>query len=231
MNTTTQALSFDLTNLHGGDKTPLLCQYAGQVQPQPAYIQLSEAGQVSADYSGEISGTPMRVAHMRDLTFSVSPYAKPAALAQLLEHGAGRPLLERIYAGHSVEWDGSNYRGHLSEDAKDAEFDLEQLLEAEFSEPDNCAQVWKVGDWLFTACTLADHWAEQSLDEAVTTIESLAVAEGIVLQGDVREVLIEEARRHLDHGHAGLGAQHFAALIAEGNRTQSDIKEYQADQA
>ena len=219
---TDSVLRFLLDNLAGDAKVPLFCQYPGQIQPQPAYVELSEQGEVLATYSGELGGTLMRHAHGLDLTWAVSAFAQPQILAKLLTQGEGLALLERIHAGHSVHWDGSNNRGRLTTDAQAASEALGALLDAEFAggDPDTCVQVWSAGDWLFTACTLADHWTTQSLDEAVATVESMADTEGVVLTGDVRSELLGAAeRRFAEDGGDGLTAAHLAALVADGRIT------------
>ena len=181
------SLTFALDNLRGQDKAPLHHRYPGQTSHQPAYIRLSEDGEVRADWSGEVGGgKPEHVWNRRTLEFGVSAFAKPEVLADLLESGAARPLLERIYAGHSVFWDGSNNKGRLNEDAQAASDDLEDLLRSEFEggDPTDLVQVWLVGDYLFNSGKLLDHWgAGQDLAGAVANIEAQAQSDGLVLDG------------------------------------------------
>lgn len=55
-----------------GHAAPLYHQYPQQSQPQPAYIEITEDGDVSAGYSGEIGGAvPMAVWHHRTLRVPV----------------------------------------------------------------------------------------------------------------------------------------------------------------
>lgn len=223
---TTTPISFDLANLSGGDKTPLYLRYPAQINPQPAYVHLTSDGQVSAYVSGEIgNGTPARIWNSVDLQWPVSCEAHPVLLAKLLQ-GDALPLLERIHAGHAVEWDGSNYRGELTDDASEASDELAQLLEEGFADPDQRVSVWTAGDWLFSSCTLFDHWHGASLADAVKKIQDEAEVEGVVIDGDVSEALLDAAMRNLDHEHEGLDENHFSALIASGHRTEADVNAY-----
>jgi hypothetical protein len=38
------------------------------------------------------------------------------------------PLLDRVHAGHSIQWDGADYIGHLDADAAEAAEALDQLV-------------------------------------------------------------------------------------------------------
>ena len=73
--------------------------------------------------------------HNRDLRFVIAN-AKggavkldTAALRDDLKAGGKLAvLIDRIIAGHSVEWDGSNMVGHLTDDAREASEALEDAL-------------------------------------------------------------------------------------------------------
>lgn len=224
---TDSALTFALDNLRGEDKTPLLCQYPGQTSPQPAYVELSEDGEVSADYSGDTGGTPAHVWHGRTQTWRVSAYAHPVVLARLLETGAARALLERVHAGHTVEWDGSNHRGRLTEDAQAASDKLERLLEDTFAggDPDSCVQVWRADDYLFSSNSVLDLWdGSKPLDAVVEELEAAAESDGIVIQGDIRESLVAAALGLFDaDGDDKLKPAHLAELLADGQITADQI--------
>jgi hypothetical protein len=225
------SISFSLANLAGADKAPLFCQYPGQSQPQPAYITLSEDGDVSADYSGDIGGTSSRVWHMLDITWPVSAYAHPVVLAKMLQSADVVALFDRIHAGHSVAWDGSNHRGSLTDDAQAASDALESLLAEKFSggDPDTCVQIWSADDWLFTSCTLTQHWDSQPLADAVKAIQDQADIDGVVLNGDIEGALLDQAARGFDEdGDDELTPVHLAALVAAGRITQSQADARQA---
>jgi hypothetical protein len=55
-----------------------------------------------------------------------------------------RELVERICEGHSIEWNGSNAVGRLTDDAKNAMDELSQYL----NEIDGELTVWEAEDYL-----------------------------------------------------------------------------------
>jgi len=214
-------IKFSLGNLLTGALAPLYCKYPNQCNPQPAFVEMDEDGEVSADYSADSGGTPSHVWHNRTLRWAVPSEVNGKTLADLLQGDEVRGLLERIHAGHSVDWDGSNHRGTLDDAAQDASYDLERRLERLAEDPTDLDQVWSVGDWLFSNGSLAQHWEAQSLDEAVAEIESAADGESVSLDGDVRECLLDKALRMFDEGgDDGLNATHLVALVAANRITQ-----------
>jgi hypothetical protein len=225
------SIKLNLTNLtETADLAPLYCKYPDQVRPQPAYVMLDDDGEVTADWSGEIgSSTPMRCWHGVDMRWSVAAAIKPIALIDYLQ-GEALPLLERIHAGHSVDWDGNNHVGSLSDDAQEASDDLRIGLEMFGYEYDRIA-VWDVSEWLFNCNKLTDHWRDQSLDEAVTSIEAGATSESVKLLGDVRDELLDEVERRFDEAGDELTDVHVAALLADGRITQEQVDERAAAMA
>ena len=124
-------------------KTPVLRQYDGQCQPQPAYIQIDADGFVFADYSGEIGNAiPMSVWHNVDRRIGLSPTVSGYALRQYMGGEEFRALLERYYAGADDEWDGSNRVGKATDDALAA---LEQI-ESDCGDLE-CVNVFDADDW------------------------------------------------------------------------------------
>ncbi|RME23332.1 MAG: hypothetical protein D6800_09985 [Candidatus Zixiibacteriota bacterium] len=184
-------IKIDKTMPEAGD-APLFVQYGGQTQPQPAYLELDEFGNVSLDYSSEIGGAvPMDVWHGRTLRWSVSPYLSRDAALDLLEDASLVALLERVHAGHSVDWDGSNMVGHLTEDAREAKQKVQEILD-EISR-DGAAQVWDAYDWVFAfgKNSLRGVWPEdEPLDDAEERLEEIADLDGVVLDGSVRDALL-----------------------------------------
>lgn len=102
-----------------------------------AHLWIDEDGKVSVGartyYGGD--GTPMDEWHNRTLTFTIASggqVVSAAALGEALaEGGEIAVLVERIIAGHSVEWNGNNNVGTLDDDAQGASDDLERLFEDE----------------------------------------------------------------------------------------------------
>ncbi len=125
-------------------KTPVLCQYDGQCQPQQAYIQIDADGFVSADYSGEISNAiPVSVWHNVDRRIGLNPTVSGSSLRDYMESVEFRALLDRYYDGADDEWDGSNRVGRATEDAMAA---LEQI-ESDCGDLE-CINVFDADDWI-----------------------------------------------------------------------------------
>ena len=109
---------------------PVYRQYDGQCQPQPAYIQLDEDGYVCADYSGEIgNAVPFSVWHNRDARIGIRPAVSGKALREMFADDEFIALVRRYYDGLTVEWDGGNNVGTLTEDAKAALEEIERMAE------------------------------------------------------------------------------------------------------
>ncbi|OVE49475.1 hypothetical protein [Chromobacterium violaceum] len=218
---TTTTIRLSIANLTNG--APLYEKFDGQLQAQPAYIQLNDDGTVTADYSSEVGNAlPARVWHNIDRRYRVDAQVSGKALREYLT-GEGLALLERIHAGHDTEWDGSNHRGTLTADALQADEQLTQDLEQL-----PLTNVWEASDWLFSNCTLSDLWAGKPLDEAASELEN-AIDVDQVVYGDIRAELLREAERQFDaDGEDKLDAFHLAALLSAGKITQQDIDGRQA---
>lgn len=204
----TSPVTLSLSNLDQ-DRVALHHRYSGQVDPQPAHVEIDEDGTVTADYSGEIgSAVPMLVWHKRTLRVPVAAEVDCADLAAYLR-GGGLPLLQAIHNGHSVHWDGSNHVGALTDEAEQA---LEDLADGLQDLP--TVEVWTVEDWLY-GCgqTLADTWpADQTLDQAVAECQaSYSATPGVVL-GDARRALLNRARDEWREHPGNLARVHVDAL-------------------
>jgi len=125
-------------------KAPLFCQFDGQCQPQPAYLQLNANGYVFADYSGDTGGgVPASVWHGVDRRIRLNPTVSGHALRQYMGGEEFRALLERYYAGADDEWDGSNRVGKATDDALAA---LEQI-ESDCGDLE-CVNIFSADDWI-----------------------------------------------------------------------------------
>lgn len=144
---------------HLTDFAPLFRQYAGQVQPQPAYITLDESGRVTAVVDGTVgSGVPADVFHRRTLRWAIDPDLSANEIDSLVRHV--RPLLERVAEGHEVTWQGGERVGRLSGDAESASFDIERVCREEQTET--------VG-----ACSIGDYLAYVAASELVAPDETV----------------------------------------------------------
>lgn len=206
-----------------GVQAPLYERYQGQSEPQPAGIYLTESGIVVADYSGLIGGAiPFDEYHNRTLSWGITPYLSGDKIADTVLDPKIVNLLQKVYDGHTVEWDGNNNVGRLDQTAQSAYDELESI----FNGIDSDISVYLVEDWL-SECYLFDYWpaGTMTLEEVVKDIESNAERENIVLDGDIEEALIEDLKWKCETLQKGLGENHLQALAAIGY-SQSDINDY-----
>lgn len=218
-------VTLKLEGLEG--QAPLYRKFANQSQPQPAYITMDEDGEVATTVSGEIgTGAPAAVVHGVSLRWRVPSEINGQALAKFVEAKA-RPLLERIHAGHSVEWRNGNHTGTLTDDAREADEALDRLIEDDLNgNADVLDQVWQVADWL-SPVSFSELWpATVTLDEAVADLQAVAASERVTLEGDLRDELIDRAVRMLTDGTVGLTRRHLDALLEETQYDEADVAEY-----
>lgn len=108
------------------------CIYPGQLRYQPAYIVIEPEGdepKMYAYYNGEIGGgVPMTVYHGREIWVGITPFFKMRTVNEILR--LVEPLAQRVVNGYSVDWDGSNNRGHLDDDAELALRQIEATVTA-----------------------------------------------------------------------------------------------------
>lgn len=202
-------------------------QYPREIDPQPAYIELSVNGVVEAGYSGEIGNSvPSDVWHRRTLRWSVTPCISGEAITELLQRDDVIDLLERVHDGHDTKWNGSNFVGTLTDDAEEARDELTQIFES--VDPD--VGVWNVESWLFNSCTLFDHWpaGDNTLEEAVDELEANIEPKWII-HGDIREALLEDAQWRCRQTREGLGENHLSALLAHGYADEEEVAEYREE--
>lgn len=197
-----------------GELAPLYRRFSGQYQPQPAYVSLDKDGNVRADYCGIIgAGQPMDVWLGLTRRWSVNPEANGDQIADLLESDTVRALLERVRAGFSIEWDGSNYVGRSTDDARDASDALELIFKDETRTVDG--GVWRAGDWIDPASADDILKPGESLDDAAGRLVAEAKDEKAAIEGGKGDMLdaIEWRLGHmLQHQIPGLRHHHLTAL-------------------
>ncbi|MEU7631697.1 hypothetical protein AB0C34_17165 [Nocardia sp. NPDC049220] len=90
--------------------------YQGEIDPQPCFVQLdTESGELTADWDDEVGpGTPESVQNNQVLRWTI-PLLTAAAANGLLEEIA--PAAQQVLDGWAIDWDGSNHRGHVTEDS------------------------------------------------------------------------------------------------------------------
>lgn len=139
------AITIDRSYRDGGP-APLYHHYDREINAQPAYLELDEDGTVCVDYSGEIGNAiTSDVWHGRTLRYPVNPALSQSGIDRLID--AAMPLLERVYAGHDVEWDGSNFVGRMTDDAAAASEKLERLCEEWGPDPFDIVNIQEALDW------------------------------------------------------------------------------------
>lgn len=139
------------------DPAPVYHKYPDNYQAQPAHLYLDEDGEVSVDW-GDANSVTMDVAEGRTLRFRIPSQVTGKALVAMLEDERILRLLERIHVGHTVEWDGSNHRGRLTDDAREAADKLDAWLDQNYWDDGDMAVIWTVEDWMqssVSAMTLA----------------------------------------------------------------------------
>ena len=92
-------------------------------------------------------GTPMTIWHGRILRAWLPETVDAADAETLLRSREGIALLDRVAAGHTVEWDGNNHVGRMTGDASDAFDSIVDDLSAQ-TLIEESAGVWEAGDWL-----------------------------------------------------------------------------------
>jgi hypothetical protein len=212
------------------ERAPLSHTYHSQINPQPAYVEMTEGGEVSADWSGEIgNSTPAYVWHGRTLQFAVQHNISGEALADYLESDEGRARMQAIHDGHDVQWDGSNYCGRLNDEAQAAverlEADLAGLdtveiyTAAEWFENSPLLELWSSGTAAAAAKTLRDETdinidAHQHLNASVIDIEEYLI-----------ELAAGLADASLRYDEAMINNAHLDALIDAGRVTDDEATE------
>lgn len=161
-----------ITIIEVQDTLDLYEHYYGQTNLQPAYLEL-EGSELRAGYNPEIgNAVPEYAWNRRALRWTIPPltaYAANALMRDLL------PLMERVAAGYTIEWDGSNNVGRLTPGAEDASEAVQrQIDDTEWGEQDVICEVdaseWasnNAGLGLITATT-----TDAELDELIADDEA-----------------------------------------------------------
>lgn len=224
----TQNFTIDYSSFQNKER-PVFCHYSGQLQPQPAFVQIDEDGRVWAGYCPDIgNGVPMSVWYRHDLRVSINPELSSGEIECFLLDTKIQALLERIVAGHDIEWDGSNWIGSLTGDARAA---LDALtVAAEELTPEQ--GVIGAADFLFGAgASVLDAWdGVEPIEAAVARQKEAAKDCGAYIVDDVREAIIEQIKSEIWGHTPGLTADHLKAVVDAGVCSQSDVDEYLEEQ-
>lgn len=163
-------------------ETDLFKLYPGQAKAQGCYIQLdARTGAVGAAYDPEIgSAVPSAVHHGHVVRFHC-PCLVAGAANKLM--GALAPLLERVIAGYSSEWDGSDTVARYTDDAREAIIEAAALAEdygvdaADFYGPlgDARSQAFLLGISRETTDERLDGIAEDDATSALSEMRAVLV--------------------------------------------------------
>jgi len=112
------------------DETDLTClyhRYPGQLEAQPVFVEVDlENRTISIDWDGEIGNAiPVPVFHGRTLRFRGLPWAAHVANALLQELA---PLAAQLASEATIDWDGSNRVGALSEAGERLQEEIEGVI-------------------------------------------------------------------------------------------------------
>lgn len=165
-----------------------------------AYLSISEDGVsfgTRTYYGGD--GTPMDEWHQRTLHHIILSAEHGSCLLDverlrddLSPGGKLSGLIDRIRAGHSVEWDGSNMVGRLTKDAREASDLVEHhLCQVGYASD---ADVWDTGTWLGddTFSRISAETTDTQLAEWAGDAEAAAAADNITLVGgDILDLMTE----------------------------------------
>ena len=112
-----------------------------------------------------------------------------ALRADLSPTGRLAPLIDRIAAGLDSEWDGSNMRGTMTDDASTAEDELDDVIERIAHEwVDDRWTTWDVYDYLH-ACKheIDGTMTDEELSKWAANVERVAGRDCVRIDGDVLE--------------------------------------------
>ena len=104
-------------------QTPLYVQYDRQTNAQDAYVEIHADGTVDYESNSEIgNAVPVSVWHGRIRRIPIPNHLTPTGYQQL--HDFIKDELEILINGMDEKWDGSNWVGTLTEEARET---LDQL--------------------------------------------------------------------------------------------------------
>lgn len=176
-------------------------------------LVIEEDGDVTVETRsryGSSDGITMDRWHNRTLTYRLarSEHGATAIDAGLLTAWIEdqHPLIDRIVAGHSTEWNGSNYVGRLTEDARDASGDLEYAAYEADQSIRSKAGVYNVSAFFADHSLVEFGLAIDCTPEQIATVAARLTDEAdryddVILVGDVAEFLgqrVAEEREEQD---------------------------------
>ena len=119
-------------------KAPLYCKYPQQLQPQPAYLEITPEGELGADYNAELGGIPADVWHKRRIWITLPANISAETIEGFVSDNLDK--LQELYNSLVIDWDGRNFVGTFNEDLYE---ELQQLA----NDMDRC-DVWSARDYV-----------------------------------------------------------------------------------
>ncbi len=171
------------------------------LQPMTAYLELDlETHGLDVCLYHQVDGVPMRVWHGITRRYHLPEAVDAIELTTDINNGEFDALFDAILDGSEVYWNGSNWKGTLSEAGYDAEEELRDRLQ-DYVYYD-IGGLWDAGYWLqFSSAEdfgITADTPDYELEELATMLESDAESECVRLWGAyeylewLREELKEE---------------------------------------
>lgn len=180
-------------------KYDLHAQYPRQSGPQDVYIWLDcRTRTCGAEYNAEIGNAiPFAVYHGHVRRYSIPILTAEAANTLMTELA---PAFAVICDGYSSHWDGNNTVGTLTEEAQEAETDMEADLERRPWDESELVNAWDAAEWLggtggdqVIRQEIREHGGPECSDaylsELVARFQADAEEDGVHLVGNVLEYL------------------------------------------
>ena len=172
---------------------PLYSRYSGQVNPQPAHIEINPEQQgMVAEFNPEIgNAVPMNVWHGRAYRVSISPYYTGKQVAEILENVDFQNMAQRVFDGYSCAYDGSNHNGRLTDDAKAALEEMERFLQEMdqyLNVSDSGVSVYAPEDWFSELPDLAGK-SDDELSTIADQFRTEAESDNVCIDGDILRFL------------------------------------------
>jgi len=137
------------------------------------------------------TGVSSRVWHGQERNYLIPEGTDIDALASYLE-GEGAELIAQVAAGHTVEWNGSNHVGRLTDEASQADDDLQDGLENLMYSSNEGGWI-DLEDWLFwTEAELRDEvrgMTDDQIKAKAAELKKSAESDGYLLDGDIETCL------------------------------------------
>lgn len=176
-------------------------KYSGQINPQDAFLVLdTEDGTVSAHANGEIgNAVPMRVWCGLDIRIPFCRELQAGAINNLMDEIEGD--LQAVLNGATVDWDGSNWVGTLTDDAR-AALERACAYAEEYGDPDGDMLEIIGGDWWDSPREMAQTCIQRGCTPAALIDEILTEYDPDVVDTDT-DRLAEMIQAEIDELEGG----------------------------